>query len=89
MSLIIPSLNSLVQPDDVLLLESSTDPDSINRRATVLADGVITLPAVGNMPVSGKSLPAVEQALTKAYQKSHAYPGIQVYRADVSAPHDW
>lgn len=88
MSLILPSSNSPVQPGDVLLVESSAHPDSINRRVTVLADGVITLPAIGNIPVSGQALPAVEQALTKAYLQFYTNPGIQVYRADVSAPHD-
>jgi protein involved in polysaccharide export with SLBB domain len=86
MSLVLPSSDSPLQPGDILLVESSTDPGSINRRVTVLADGVVTLPAIGDISVSGNSLSVVEQSLTRAYQKFYDNPGIQVYRADASAP---
>lgn len=87
MSLVLPSSNSPVQPGDVLLVESNVDPGGINRRVTVLADGIVTLPQVGDVSVAGTSLAAVEQSLTKEYQKFYANPGIQVYRADASVPH--
>ena len=87
MTLVLPSSNSPVQPGDVLLVESMVDPDSINRRVTVLADGIVTLPKIGDVSVAGNSLSVVEKSLTKAYRQYYADPGIQVYRADASVPH--
>ena len=88
MTLLLPSSNSPVHPGDVLLVESVADPSGINRRVTVLADGIVTLPLIGDVSVAGNSLLVVEQSLTKKYQKFYANPGIQVYRAAASVPHE-
>ena len=86
MKLVLPSSTSPVRPGDVLLVESVVDP-GINRRVTVLSDGAVSLPQIGTVTIAGNSVSAVEQSLTKAYQKFYANPGIQVYRADASEPH--
>lgn len=81
----LPASTSPVAPGDTLIVESSTMPE-INRRVTVLADGVITMPLIGTVQVSGQNQAAIEQTLTQAYAKYYKNPGIQVYRGGASEP---
>lgn len=84
-SFALPKSTSPLRPGDVLLVESATD-KSINRKVTVLADHMVSLPYIGDVSVKSLTLKNLEDLLNKRYSKFFQAPGIQVYRADASKP---
>lgn len=62
-----------IQPGDVLQMEVLEDP-SLNRSLMVLPDGTISLPLVGSVRASGKSVEAMKAAISAALASNFAAP---------------
>ena len=62
-----------IQPGDSLQMEVLEDP-SLNRSLLVLPDGSVSLPLVGSIKASGKSLNALRSAITSALASNFASP---------------
>lgn len=62
-----------IQPGDSLQMEVLEDP-SLNRSLLVLPDGSVSLPLVGSVKASGKSLDALRSAITSALASNFASP---------------
>ena len=62
-----------IQPGDVLQMEVLEDP-SLNRSLMVLPDGTISLPLVGSVRASGKSVEAMKGAISAALASNFAAP---------------
>lgn len=62
-----------IQPGDVLQMEVLEDP-SLNRSLLVLPDGTISLPLVGSLRASGKSVEAMRGAISSALAPNFASP---------------
>jgi polysaccharide biosynthesis/export protein len=60
-----------IQPGDVLQMEVLEDP-SLNRSLMVLPDGTISLPLVGSVRASGKSVEAMKGAISAALSPNFA-----------------
>lgn len=60
-----------IQPGDVLQMEVLEDP-SLNRSLMVLPDGTISLPLVGTVRASGKSIEAMKGAISAALAPNFA-----------------
>jgi polysaccharide biosynthesis/export protein len=65
--------NYRVQPGDVLQMEVLEDP-SLNRSLLVLPDGTVSLPLVGGVPASGKSVDGLRAAIAAALAPKFAAP---------------
>lgn len=81
-----PASTDPVKPGEVLTVESMTDPGTINRRVTVLADYTISLPLIRNVNVRGMTTDDVAETLDKKYSKYLKEPAIFVGREAVSSP---
>lgn len=62
-----------IQPGDVLQMEVLEDP-SLNRGLLVLPDGTISLPLVGTVQATGKSIEAMRNAIASALAPNFASP---------------
>ena len=62
-----------IQPGDSLQMEVLEDP-SLNRSLLVLPDGSVSLPLVGSIKASGKSLNALRSVITSALASNFASP---------------
>jgi polysaccharide biosynthesis/export protein len=60
-----------IQPGDVLRVEVLEDPD-LSRSALVLPDGRIAFPLVGTIPVAGRTLDQVNEAIAGALEPNFA-----------------
>lgn len=71
----------LIKPGDMLRIEVLED-SSMNRSALVLPDGSISVPQAGQVAVAGKTVAAVQEALTALLEPSFAatpsvYVGVE------------
>lgn len=62
-----------IQPGDVLQMEILEDP-SLNRSLLVLPDGSVSLPLVGTVQATGKSVEAMRNAISSALASNFASP---------------
>ena len=62
-----------IQPGDVLQMEVLEDP-SLNRSLLVLPDGTVSLPLVGAISASGKSVDTMRSAIGSALAPKFAAP---------------
>lgn len=62
-----------IQPGDVLQMEVLEDP-SLNRSLLVLPDGSVSLPLVGNVRATGKSVESMRDAIATALASNFASP---------------
>lgn len=62
-----------IQPGDVLQMEVLEDP-SLNRSLLVLPDGSVSLPLVGTVRATGKSVEAMRNAISTALASNFAAP---------------
>jgi polysaccharide export outer membrane protein len=62
-----------IQPGDVLNMEVLEDP-SLNRNLLVLPDGTVSLPLVGAIAASGKSVDGMQSAISAALAPKFASP---------------
>ncbi len=62
-----------IQPGDVLNMEVLEDP-SLNRNLLVLPDGTVSLPLVGAISASGKSVDSMRSAISAALASKFASP---------------
>ncbi len=62
-----------IQPGDVLQMEVLEDP-SLNRSLLVLPDGSVSLPLVGNIGATGKSVDSMRSAISAALASKFAAP---------------
>lgn len=62
-----------IQPGDVLQMEVLEDP-SLNRSLLVLPDGSVSLPLVGNIAATGKSVDSMRSAISAALASKFAAP---------------
>ncbi|MCA0271162.1 MAG: polysaccharide biosynthesis/export family protein [Proteobacteria bacterium] len=62
-----------IQPGDVLQMEVLEDP-SLNRSLLVLPDGTVSLPLVGSVRASGKSVEGLRSAISTALAPNFASP---------------
>ena len=62
-----------IQPGDVLQLEVLEDP-SLNRSLLVLPDGSVSLPLVGTVQATGKSVESMRNAISAALASNFASP---------------
>jgi len=60
-----------VQPGDLLRVEVLEDPE-LNRQALVLPDGRIAFPLVGTLPVAGRTVDQINEALAAALEPNFA-----------------
>ena len=62
-----------IRPGDVLRIEVLED-QTLNRDALVLPDGTVSVPLVGSVRASGKSLGAVQSSITSSLAPNFAAP---------------
>jgi len=75
-----------VRPGDVLQVEVLEDPD-LSRSALVLPDGRIAFPLVGTIPVAGRTLDQINEALATALEPNFAVrPSVFTSLATLSPP---
>jgi polysaccharide biosynthesis/export protein len=75
-----------VRPGDVLQVDVLEDPD-LGRQALVLPDGRIAFPLIGTIPVSGRTLDQINEAIAIALEPNFAVrPSVFTSLASLSAP---
>jgi polysaccharide biosynthesis/export protein len=75
----------LIKPGDALLLEFPLSTE-FNQTLSVAPDGYVSLQGVGDLAVSGKSLPEIREALKKAYSGILHNPIVNVQLKDFQKP---
>lgn len=75
-----------IEPGDVLDLGFDLSPE-FNQTVTVAPDGYVSLRGVGDIPVSGKSLPELREALRQAYSRILHNPIVSVELRDFQKPY--
>ena len=66
-----------LQPGDRLTIEIFVD-ESMSREVTILADGSITLPLLGQVQAAGRSLVKLRDELEEQYSKYYREPSLLV-----------
>ena len=80
-----PSSTAIVEPGEVLLVESMTDA-TLNRRVVVQADHTIVLPFAGVVSVRNKTTTEITEILDAKFSKYVASPTTFVVRESASTP---
>ncbi|MBC8354086.1 MAG: polysaccharide biosynthesis/export family protein [Planctomycetes bacterium] len=73
----IPDPTVKLESGDRLTIDSLTD-DSLNRHVSILPDGTITLPLLGQVTAAGETLTRLQDVLHELYRKSYSNPAISV-----------
>jgi len=73
----IPDPTVELEPGDRLTIESLAD-GSLNRHVSILPDGTITLPLLGQVAAAGDTLTQLQEVLQELYRKSYSNPAISV-----------
>ena len=73
----IPDPTSQLEPGDRLTVDSFADP-TLNRHVSILPDGTITLPLLGQVAAAGQTLTQLSEQLRKLYSKSYSNPAISL-----------
>ena len=75
-----------IQPGDVLRVDVLEDPE-LSRSALVLPDGRIAFPLIGTLPVSGRTLDQINEAIAAALEPNFAVrPSVFTSLASLRAP---
>ncbi len=80
-----PNPTTDLKPGDRLQLESRTDHE-LNRTLTVLADGTVTMPLLGQIPAADRTLREFKHELTDRLAKFYKNPAITVSYWGTSSP---
>jgi polysaccharide export outer membrane protein len=76
----------LLRPGDVFDLQFEFSPE-FNQNVTVQPDGFVTLKGVGDVHVSGKTVPELTETLKTSYGKFLAQPVISIVLKDFEKPY--
>ncbi|MDP6059904.1 MAG: polysaccharide biosynthesis/export family protein, partial [Pirellulaceae bacterium] len=80
-----PNPTADLQPGDRLLLESLAE-ERLTRKITILRDGTVTLPLLGQVPAAGRTLATLNKQLTEHYKKYFTQPEVTVSFLGTSFP---
>lgn len=80
-----PDPTAGLQPGDRLLLESLVE-ERLTRKITILRDGTVTLPLLGQVPAAGRTLATLNKQLTEQYKKYFTQPEVTVSFLGTSSP---
>jgi Flp pilus assembly secretin CpaC/outer membrane protein TolC len=81
----IPDPTADLQPGDRLTIESLVDP-KLNRHVTILEDGTITLPILGQVPAAGRKLIKLKAELEEHYRGHYTEPSLTLSFLGTSLP---
>jgi polysaccharide export outer membrane protein len=81
-----PTRRYTVHPSDMLELSFPLTPE-FNQNVMVQPDGYITLRDAGDIPAAGRTLPELNEAIKKAYNKILHDPVVSVYPKDFEKPY--
>lgn len=80
-----PDPTAKLKPGDRLLLESLAD-KGLNRQVTILGDGTLTLPLLGQVPAAGRTLAVLKEELRDRLKKYYKKPSLTLSFGGTSVP---